>query len=317
MRRGRGRASARRTRRAPSGPRAASARRRGTAGRRRRRRRAAIAPASSISASVDRRAAEDVGRNQSSARPVAAIAPPTRVQPGQRRDRRERARHAERPVPVDAEPAGRAAGVHRVARSASSPRRGSSPTRRRSRRRPGSRPRPSAAAASAPSSPTTDPGRDRRRDLRRRARRPRRASPHRGNGWPSTRLVAARRSAAARRRPRSRGTSASPPRPPARGARARAPRAARPAPSPGARRGRELGLLGGRAGVLPDDRRVGSARPSASTATSVGPWPSIADRDDLADADAGRARGPPGAIAPHHASGSCSARPVAGSASVA
>jgi len=56
-------------------------------------------------------------------------------------------------------------------------------------------------------------------------------------------------------------------------------------------------------------------RPVASTATSVGPWPSTATAMTSAAAD-DVSRRTEVTSAPHHASGSCSARPVAASVSV-
>jgi hypothetical protein len=58
------------------------------------------------------------------------------------------------------------------------------------------------------------------------------------------------------------------------------------------------------------------ARPDSSSGTNVGPWPSIpiAQTSPASSRTSSRTAS---AIAPHHASGSCSARPVAGSASVA
>ena len=136
-----------------------------------------------------------------------------------------------------------------------------------------------------------------------------------GNGWPSTRLVAARPVSRSPRKShvaryqhvaaatagsfRSTQSAAGSP---ASDQPARPVAAASSAASAVARESCQM--IAGRVG-----------RPAASTATSVGPWPSTATA--MTSAAAGDvSRRTDVASAPHHASGSCSARPVAASVSV-
>ena len=95
-------------------------------------------------------------RYQSSARPVAAMAAPTLYRPASGAGVTNPPGTLDRPVPVDAEPAGRPARVVGVAGLEQARPRGSWRTRRRSRRRrgcPGRSPRASAAVSVRP--PTT------------------------------------------------------------------------------------------------------------------------------------------------------------------
>ena len=234
-----------------------------------------VAAASARSASVVIVAAEDVV-----AVPVERPARrrhrgPDAVQAGQRRRRHEPAGDVERPVPVDAETARRAARVVGVARleqagaevaregvhgpaddgDARVAGRAPRPRRRRDRRRPARSRR--AVAAGRPA-----------------RRRPRRA-PDPGRAGPGRAARRRPRSAGTRATPRSRGTSRS--RPPTAGSwRSTQSAAGRPAERPAPDAGRRARARRPRPSARVSRKVIAGrvASPRASTAASVGPWPS-------------------------------------------
>ena len=235
-----------------------------------------VAAASASSASVVIVAAEDAVAIPVERAPGRGHRRPDAVPAGQRRRRHERARDLDRPVPVDAEAAGRAARVVGVAGLEQA---GPEVAREgvdRARRRPGRRPAGRARRPRSPvSSPTTVARRRRAVAAGRRGRRRRRRRA--GSGHELVRDQRARprpRSAGRRATPRSTGTSGSRRRPRARGARPRARPAARRAPSRG-RRSRRPARPPRRVARVSSNVIAGRvASPRASTATSVGPWPS-------------------------------------------
>ena len=259
-------------------------------------------------------------RNQSSARPVAAIAPPTRVQAraAARSSRTSRARPAAGPSRRRTRRPRRRGPSRRPARGHAA-RRGSSPRRRRCPATTGMPARARGASAASGGQLADDrAGANRRRDLRggharpMRARpRPGTAGPRRGSSPPGRSAAARATSHVARYQRVAAATAGSLPLEPERG------RQPGERPALEARRRGELRLprrstrvscqmIAGRVGAARRRRpRRASGRGRRSPIATTSPTSSR-----------GRARGPPGAIAPHHASGSCSARPVAGSASV-
>ena len=285
-------------------PDAASARRRGTGGRPGRRRRAASRPPPRGAPPCRSSPATIPSRNQSSARPVAAIAAPTLYGPASGAGVTNAPGDLDRLVPVDAEAAGGRRPDRRRRRGRAGPRRGSSRRRRSCRPRPGCRhaargprrrlrsARPTTRARRAGRRQLAPPGRRcRGHDGRVRGglvRGPRRDRDARSGGTPAT--------------PRSRGTSASPRR---RSARA-APATARPAAPPSAQPRMPVAAASSAASAV---ERVSSqviagrvASPRASTGDERRAVPVDADRDDLgaarrlADlADGADDRGPPGA----------------------